>query len=759
MTGKPTVSVIVEPSLSAERSVQVAVAAVEQAVAFRGWKMLAEGSKARFAVSARLADGASTKPHTPGVLPSVKDQSYRISTDGAAVSIVADGVLGAVYGLMWIADRIRTQGESADAWLPEDECRAPKFEQRMGWVHLRLAHTDEPPYVDIEASKKRIEAAVTQLDYALAHGQTVVHAMGTQQLVPWGDKKYGVRAEACRELFREFIKEAHARRLGIYAMDDEFLYLPEWLEKTGATLSTDDPKLWEALKLKYRGVLTELPELDGSGTRIGEIIPQGELLTWHVIHTGEDRSIEANYRRFINAMRDVVNGEFGKQYLHRTWTVNTWEQSSVPEIYARTFTDEVPTEGLTLSIKLTAQDYLSGSPDCAVEFVQAGLEWAYEHGARTMLCAQRKPWDEHLASLMEYTTYRLGWNPYQPVKRIVADWMSATVGPQVADRAAEMLLDLDDIHREGFHVHGPAYHTWEPFRHARYGWICKGNPFLDKGYGQHKLLREIYLMAKPELESGLEKMISHTARYDEWVESFRKWLGDLDDPENGRWLDVILTRGQDYLHINLAYVKAFLRYFDYVDNRDEEHRKIAQKAYDELLPELKRFVNRPNAVPNDVNSNVQGIDEFVRFAADGLKDIDAAEKAMSEAPDEEGVIELLREARERYETAAASADSVEVGRWFGSVDGRSILNVAVETGVCTIENLLGDHAQQDEFDFATRDVTKGEYVVKLTMARDRGWAYILQQPSAENGNVLRVMLDDQRSGYGKYEVFFYRVVK
>ena len=581
----------------------------------------------------------------------------------------------------------------------------------MGLVNPRFVRTEGPPYIDVERSRQGIVGATKDMENALLAGASIVLGHGTQFLVPWGDNAYGQRAEMCRELFLEFLEEIHARRLVYYSMDDEFLYLPEWLEEQGATLSVDDPKFYEALKVKYRGVMDTIPELDGIATRIGEIIPQGDILSWHVIHTPDDRSLEGNYRRFVKAVHEVVVGEFDKQYLHRTWTVNTWEQSSVPEIYARTFTDDIPTKNFYLAIKGTtgdqwewqpinptygqtphatvahietgrAQNYLSGSPDWAVEFAQAVFETAIEHGATASWVNQRDSWEKNLWQGMEYVTSRLAWDLYQPVRDVVRDWASAQVGHEIADRMADLLLDLDDIHREGFHIHGPAYHTWEPFRHARRGWNCKGNPYIDGGYGQHRRLRDIYLMAKPELESGLRMMSTHTQRYDEWLESYRGWLTELPDPEQGRWLETILVEGQDNLHINLAYVLAFLRYFDYTDNPDQEHQQIAKDAIVALLPELERF----KSVSTET---VQGIEVFLEFAERGLNDLKTTEADMARRLDDDGVTKLLQEARDSDGAAIdAASDASQVFRWRGAVDGRSILHIDVAQGTVTIQSII-----------------------------------------------------------------------
>jgi len=357
MDSQRSISISLSSRLVDEPAVQVGAEALREAASAVGLKFVPNVSPSiPYLVKVGLSSDAKVEPVQPGTLPTSGEQRYRIRTrhDGSRTitSLVADGVLGAAYGLIWLADRLKT----GHGWPPEDSERCPLFPYRFGFLHFSFVPQDEPPYIDLERSKEQIQRAVKQLDYVLLSNGTGAVFHGTEDLIPWDDPKYGPRSAACRELLKELIDAAHARRLRVYTMGDEFLYLPDWFRRTGATLSTDDPRLWEALKSKYRGLLSALPDLDGVVTRTGEVIPRGDLSAWDIIHTGEDRSLEGNYRRFIKAMQEVVAGEFDRLYIHRTWVVNTWEQASVPEIYERTFTDEIPTDKIMISIKLTTGD-------------------------------------------------------------------------------------------------------------------------------------------------------------------------------------------------------------------------------------------------------------------------------------------------------------------------------------------------------------------------------------------------------------------
>ena len=785
-----TMSIRISRELSDEQAVAVGVAAVRDAAVAAGWSSVpADEGAVDVAIDVCLREGAVAAPMVPATTPTVAEQGYTIRTAGRppVTRVEAGGILGAAYGLCRLADRMRT----TEAWPPADEDRTPAFEQRFGFIHVGFASKAEAPYVDVDATRAIFEGCIRQLDTAVAIGATNVLHYDTQDLVPWDHPVLGPRSAACRELYRELIEAAHARNLRIHPMGDEMLYLPSELEKIGATLSTDDPKLWEMLKDKYRGLLRDVPELDGIATRIGEVIPKGDIMAWDVIHTSDDRSLEGNYRRFVKAMHDVVVGEFGKQLFHRTWSVSTWEQSSVPEIYERTFTDEIPTENLILCIKTTvgdqwqwqplnptfgmtkhdtaatvetgrAQDYFSGPPDFAVEFAQAGLEWALEHGAVAATAGIRDHWQDDLFAGMEYATWQLMWEPYEPVRDIVAGWARAMIGGAAADRVADLLLELSDVYREGFHIRGVSYNTWEPLRHVRTGYVCLGNPFLDGGAGQRRFLRDQYLMARPELESAIRSIDEYTTRYDGLLESYRGWVEELPDPTSGEWLERILARGKYALHINRAYVTAFLRYFEYEDSSDGARRTQAVDAIAALTDELALYRERSASYGSSYMdaANVQGIVEFLEFAEKGIDDPEAVKRAMAGAPDESGVKRILDERlASDAELIDSAPDPYLFCTWRGRVDGRDVLRLSVEDGSVVQEHYLGDPAGCEELVANAAPTGNGRYAVRMNLGDHRGRVHILDAPTPANGMVLSILLDDHRPGYGSYEFEIYWIAE
>ena len=166
-------------------------------------------------------------------------------------------------------------------------------------------------------------------------------------------------------------------------------------------------------------------------------------------------------------------------------------------------------------------------------------------------------------------------------------------------------------------------------------------------------------------------MTEHVGRYDEHVSRLREWDSELAEPGAAGWLLTVLDRGQASLHLNLAYVTAFLRYFDYEDEPDDAHVDRARVALAALEEELASFRVRDfGDIPENAEQclrNVQGVDVFISLARSGLTDLPTLRARLTEAPDSRGVIRLLDEARERDRRLIAESpgadESVRVA-WF-----------------------------------------------------------------------------------------------
>jgi len=267
------------------------------------------------------------------------EQGYEIRTVNIKknrVIVVAGGsVIGDVYGLYWVRDRLLINHEIPDINI----VKIPELKIRSTIMEL---------------TKENIRKA-------LQSGINWIGGGRLNDLVPWGVDPEDSRSKRNREQFKELIDYAHALHLTIFIYTDEFTYHPNLLKEFGAGLSPEDPFFWDAFQAKFRRILKALPEIDGIMFRTGEFTLAGEskIKAYDLMHGEEDDSdwsLEKRYQTFIQKAHEVMVGEFDKIYFHRTWVTNSYEQHSKGQVYKKIFTDEVPLKNLYLSPYINAHD-------------------------------------------------------------------------------------------------------------------------------------------------------------------------------------------------------------------------------------------------------------------------------------------------------------------------------------------------------------------------------------------------------------------
>lgn len=180
--------------------------------------------------------------------PRPGEDGYLINTfniEGNTLIFVTGGnIIGAVYGLYRIWDRIRVFKE-----IPfMNEMREPELKIRVSpaWGHRGAdGNTKE------------------EIRNALRNGINWVSGPPVLDLIDWDVEPEKSNNAKTREKARELIEYAHSLHINFYSFAAEFTYHPSLLKKFGAILSPDDPKMWDALQEKYRMLFDAIPELDG----------------------------------------------------------------------------------------------------------------------------------------------------------------------------------------------------------------------------------------------------------------------------------------------------------------------------------------------------------------------------------------------------------------------------------------------------------------------------------------------------------------
>ena len=424
-------------------------------------------------------------------------QGYEIRTrrldDGLFIVVAGGSLLGDVYGLYWIWDRVRVLGRIPDV----DLSRSPALPIRL-----------------TEASSSK------GIRNALRYTANWVSGSLVDDLVPWNSEPEATQNAAHRKELAELVDVAHAHHMKYLVCADEFSYHPTLLEEFDAELDPADPALWNALQEKYRRLLGALPKLDGVRIRTGELTRvTGTYKPFDVMHEPAecDWPLEKRYRTFLKKMHEVVVGEFDKIYFHRTWVTNTTEQHSNPAVFRRIFTDEVPTRNLYLSPYLSAGDrwyyqpynptfnltphkmivllsrldyHASGGvnvfPSFPGQYYQGGLGVILANDKSNVKGAHfnvtgASSWDT--GALTGYVAFRLAWEPDLDLRTIAEDFAAIHLGRDVAPEMAEILLLSHQAYKDGIYVKPVAESlSWNTLPHLRCTiFDAKAYPFVDHG--------------------------------------------------------------------------------------------------------------------------------------------------------------------------------------------------------------------------------------------------------------------------------------
>jgi hypothetical protein len=699
---------------------------------------------------------------------------FGISHEGNRFLIRSPSRRGLIYALFYMADRIEATGRP-----PKGEIYLePAFEERffyIGGLGSGDADTDVPSYVSRAKVEGRVEGIKAAMKTALRYGATWVILFPTYRLIPWDDEVEGKRSEIYREYYRELVNYAHKLHLKAIIMGDELIYTDRFLRRFNAELSVDDPNFWKALRHKYGSLLSEMPELDGVGVRIGEMIPRGSFRAFDVIHNDSKLSLEEKYRRFVENIYEVVVGEFGKLYYHRTWVTNDWEQHSVPNIYRAIFED-IPTDGLIVSIKLTKTDqwdYQAFNPTIGITphrtsvelemnkgphggqrfpdfmglYQGAGLQYARERGTIGVTVGLTGSlWQE--ASL--YTASRLMWDPYQDVEKIARDWAAIRFGRRASTDIARLLILSYDAMMKSLYLRPYAStHAWNPIPHIMTGlYFLVGDPIWDRGRRHMRFLRELYLQCKPWLEETIREIEEGVKIYREMLRIYRRAKPKVSDRRLAEEAHRSLLLGESFVRLSALYSISFLRFFEYMDGRTERKRRRAGR----LIGELERAIERYRARRG--NFDTFAIELFIENAKGFLEDPDRAEERLRSAPTEEEILRMLETAEESdRRELEAHPEAVKIMYWEGNVDGKEL--ITVKGREVSLRHLVDEPPTEVRYELYAEIPQRSRLVIERIEAR--GYVCVVEQPSEENGWSARIFVSDPQDGRDIYRFNLYAI--
>ncbi len=693
-------------------------------------------------------------------------EGYEITTlnltGGKVIVVSGGGLMGDVYGLYWLLDRMRVTGT-----LPEiNMVRKPALEYRYTRVPVK--------------NKKDIRNA-------LRYGLNTVYGDDPLNLIPWDAEPEKSENQKHRADTKELAEYAHALHMNFLSFGTDFTYHPSLLEEFGATLTPSDPRFWDAVQAKYRRLLQSNPYLDGVATFTGEEQRYwGNYRTFDMIHDGEgcDWSLQKRYRMFVTKVADVVVGEFDKLHFHRTWITNAFEQQSQAAVYKKIFTDEVPIRNLFLIPSFTQNDrwwhqvynptinqtphnmmvvfeqmdYHAGGnvfPVFPGQYFQGGLKTYMEvenpnlKGASLDL-PSNSGWDSRC--MTAYTVSRLEWDINEDVRQIAEDFAAIHFGQKAAKGMASLFLLSPVAYKYGLYIEPVAYGEFNSLPHIRVGmFVAEGYPRIDHGREHLEFLRKIYLRCKPWETETLMYLDHGLSTIESMLEQYKDIRPLITDTKSAEDVGTSLDMTRHLIRTNNLYVKLMFAYFDYREQRSDKCKaKLAALASD-----LKGTRDAFTQIPG-FRYQLFGVDQLLQNATEAIEDLDQAEKVVANAPTSEVIEQVVAEQQKKYAELLSQYenDAVKILHWEGRVDGRDIIKIHGDK--LEIEHLRWDGMYFKDYEILNPLPNKAVTVIPKDLESRPMHPFILEQPSKQNDYTVQVYLNDIPGGAGwcKFDLYF-----
>ncbi len=718
------------------------------------------GSSERSAVTARLVgDG------TVALQGVTHPEGYEIvsakSGQGIVVVVAGGSVLGDVYGLYWIWDRLRVLG------------RIPEFNARR------------EPDLDIRYTRIPVQNKA-DIRRALRYGLNLVYGENPLRLIPWDSEPENMENAKYREQTRELAAYAHSVHLKFLAFGTDFTYHPSLLKEFGATLNPEDPQFWVAVQAKYRMLFDAMPELDGVGTfTADEQQFWGSYKTFDVMHGGKgcDWSLEKRYRTYVQTVWDVVVGERNKLLLHRTWATNSYEQQAQPAVFRKIFTADVPAKNLYLIPSFTqndrwwfqaynptinqtphhtmvvceTMDYHGGGgvfPTYPGAYFQAGLEYMLDTGNSNLKglsldVPSQDDWQTR--SLTAYTVSRLAWDHHTDPREIAEDFAAIHFGQPAAKGMADLYLLSPVAYKYGLYIEPVAYGQFNALPHIRVGqFVVQGYSRIDGGRAQVEFLRTIYLRCKPWKSETLA-YVDHGLQVAENMQTtFEQMRGTLDGAQ-AEAVERALNLTRFLVKTNNLYVRTIFAYFEFRDNPTPENRGGLESLCTRLRATIQDFSEAPGFA-----FKLYGVNQLLLNANEASSDPAAAERLLSHAPTSREIEEIVQTEEAKYAEVLDryAGNAVKILHWRGKIDGSDILHV--HGGTVTVEHLRWDSPTVERSEVLAALPKQDVTVVIRSIESLPLHPFVLDQPSMENDYTAEIYLADAPGGahWWEFEVYY-----
>lgn len=776
--------VVLGPEHETEQAVALAVADLQETGAGMGLTFVTVSDAVELPAGNCIVVGdASRNRHTAALLSRFRlsadvltsPEGYAIHTLGAgdskAMIISGGSVVGDVYGLYWVWDRMRVNRDIPDI----NVVREPAMSIRLGAAWGRHAYGG---------------STMEQIQTALRHSFNWVSGPTVLDLVPWNVEPEATANEKNREAARELINYAHSLHINYYAFANAFTYHPSLLEEFGATLNPCDPKFWDCVQKEYRRLLQALPELDGISLCNDDISGFWDrYLPFDVMHDAPecDWSYVKRYNTFVSKVHEVVAGEFNKTYFHFTWGLREHEAHCQPEVFRAIFDETIPANNLYLMPKITRGDrwwyqpynatfnqtphntlilfetmnYYEGStsnlfPTFAGKYYQRGIqtflapENSNVRGAAALAGAPQNAWDT--TGAYSYVLYRLMWDPYESMEQIARDFCTIHFGEAVADDMAQIYLLSPSAYKYGLHIEPLSYGQFNSLLHMRVNvFPAEGYTAIDNGKEHLRFLKRIYLCCDPWRTETLHALEQGKQSAEQMMALYEGVKSRMADSALATDIGNRLAMTHNLIRTNIGYVRTLFGYFDYMENATAENLAALTAEYDALNTAKTDFMNTPG-----FGYKLFGVDVLLRNAADAIRDIEEAKRRLEATPDLRELEDIIAAQQQHYrEVLEQHKDkAVKFARFEVLVDGQDML--IVSGGQYRIENIRWDGAYAKVDEMLVPLPKENVTVLPLDIESRPMHPFVLEQPSAENDYSVRIYLDDAPGGNGwmKFDLYY-----
>ncbi|MCB9782822.1 MAG: hypothetical protein H6751_07640 [Candidatus Omnitrophica bacterium] len=687
--------------------------------------------------------------------------------------IAGASLVGDVRGLYWLWDRIRVHKKIPDL----NEVRVPALNLRVDCPWGKSS-----PGGGSEA----------RLRNSLRYGFNWVAGPPVLDLVPWDSEPEATRNASNRERARELIEYAHSLHMKMFSFSHGFAHHPSLIREVGATLSPCDPKFWEAVREKYRKLLTALPELDGIEICNDDLSGfWDDYEIYDPMHETPECgwSYTKRFREFVKTVYDVVVGEFGKTYFHFTWSLVLHELTT-PEVHREIFTDEIPTENFYLKPKITQGDrwwhqpynrtfnltphesvvmfetmnYYEGGrtnifPTFAGEYYQSGLQtFLMPEDSKVVGVAlgggmPQNGWGTREA--YDYVLYRLQWNPNESIEQIAKDFCSIHFGPELAEGMAEIYLLSPHAYKYGLHIEPVSYGQFNSFQHMRVGTFPEmGIPAIDQGREHLEFWKRVYLRCRPWMQETLQDLDHGLEVAEEMVGKFQEIKGRFEDSELAVEIKNRLTMTRLLIQTNNRYVRDAFALFDYLEEPSVESKSHLERAHQRLIAAREAFATSPG-----FGYQLFGVDLLLKKSAEALESIDSTRSLLRDAPTRQEIEETVANQQARYRSVLEEHgdEAVLFGRFEAQIDGNDILIISgTET---EIHHMRWDHPSIKTLDITKPLPRKVVTVIPKDIESRPLHPFVLEQPTEANDFTARIYFEDEPGGHGWVRCELYYVEK